>query len=327
MPNDPWRELPIPNASALSAVRIVPELPWNIHWARGADGHYRLLIDAPGLEEEAVRVPTLRGIDARFVSDGERRLMLRLVEDELLETFAILCGDLVSATRGARDAREAAGLAIRRTIGWHRLLRGGSPSGLSVEEQQGLVAELSLLDRVRAVLPAGDAVRSWQGPLGAPKDFEFNGVAIECKAHQSGARAGVAISSEHQLDQGGLDMLVLCTTEVNPAGRNASGGVSVNELVANLGQVLRLDDLDAADEFERRVGLAGVRPDDDGILQRWQVGRRRHFHVTGAFPRIIASQVPVGVRDVRYTVDLAQLEPFAIDEEVAISALAQGVGG
>ena len=209
-----------------------------------------------------------------------------------------------------------------RTWRWHHLLRGGGGTLLSPEEQKGLIGELLVLERI--LLPhveASAAVTAWRGPLGSPKDFEIGRVAIEVKARRGGATPTVAITSEDQLDESGVDSLFLYVVELDEAPEDATDGVTVREVADRVYEQLYSLDPGAAGVFESLILAAGVRAEDDYSNSHWLEGPSRVYLVTGEFPRIARSDVRPGVSYVRYTVSLDDCEPF----QMSVSALAEAL--
>ena len=63
--------------------------------------------------------------------------------------------------------------------------------------------------------------------------------------------------------------------------------------------------------------------EDDYSSHRWLEGATRIYLVTGNFPRITSSEIRSGVSNVRYSVSLADSEPFA----TSMSALNEALAG
>ena len=323
---NPWREIEPPSlADAVNARRVDAKLPWNFFWARGADRGVFLTLSHAAESTPSTPMPSLRDIEVTLSPPDQantRILALKLLDPGQQDIFHTLCRDIISVAARAESEAEAVSVVLMRTWRWHHLLRGGGGTLLSPEEQKGLIGELLVLECV--LLPhmeASAVVTAWRGPLGSPKDFEIGRVAIEVKARRGGATPSVAITSEDQLDERGVDSLFLYVVELDEAPEDATDGLTVRDVADRVREHLYSLDPGAAGVFESLISAAGVRPEDDFSHSQWLEGPSRVYLVTGEFPRIARSDVRPGVSFVRYSVSLDDCEPFL----TSVSALAEAL--
>jgi hypothetical protein len=328
MADDPWRDIPQPSSiDSLNARRVDADMPWNFFWARGIDGRCQLILRHASESSTSVRLPRLRDIDISLAtSDGDRSrtLVFRLLDSSHRDIFYNLCLDIMGAAADADSEREAVAVTLARTWRWHHLLRGGE-GRLSPEEQKGLIGELLVLERLLlSRLSAMDAVSSWRGPLGAPKDFEVGRIALESKARRAAATPFVAISSEHQLDTSGVDALFLHVVELDEGPSDATDNFTVSFIVDHVRNEILSTDEGAVDKYDSLLLAAGFRPDDDYSDSCWVEGKSRLYHVAPGFPRISVDGISTGITNVRYSVALKACEPFLCDESALEAALKGG---
>jgi len=220
----------------------------------------------------------------------------------------------VSCAAGAGTEREAVHLAIARTWRWHHLLRGGSDSRLTLEEQKGLIGELLVLERhLLPNLAPADAVSAWHGPLDSPKDFEVGHICIEVKTRRGAATPHVVISSENQLDGSGIDLLFLYVIDLDWAPGGAANSFSLADIAARVRQAIMASDDAAAVLFDELLAAAGFRRTDDYSDSLWVEGGHRVCRVIDGFPRITADQIASGVSDVKYSLSLVSCQPFLVE--------------
>ena len=327
MTENPWRDIEPPRiASSVSSRRVDAELPWHFFWARGADRAVFLTLSHASESTPTTPPPRLRDIQITLApadDAGTRILALKLLDSSQQDTFFTLCRDILSVAGRAASEAEAVSVALNRTWRWHHLLRGGGRL-LSAEEQKGLMGELLVLERL--VLPnlgASAAVTAWRGPLGSPKDFEIARVAIEAKTRCGGATPSLSITSESQLDERGVDSLFLHVVELDEAPTDATDGVTLHDVAERIrGRLLSLDP-GSGGVFETRLSASGYREEDDYSSHRWLEGATRIYLVTGNFPRITSDAMRSGVSNVRYSISLADCEPFA----TSVSALNKALAG
>lgn len=319
MIDDPWRSLPPSTSSdSLSARRVDPDVPFSFYWALGADRKCLLLLRHSVEAAPSTRLPKIKGIEVT-IAEGEAHstavLVLRLQDSSQRDLFYRLCTDIVSSVRNAGCEKEAVAGTLARTWRWHHLLRGGGDQRLSPEEQKGLIGELLVLRLLLDHLSAHDAIIAWRGPLGAPKDFEVGRVAVESKARRGAAVPHIAISSEHQLDTSGVDVLLLVVHEVDQAPADKSEGLNLTEFANQLSR--RFADMDSGSiaSFDMLLMSAGFRWEDDYSDAKWLVGRELLYCVRSEFPSLTPASFPAGVLNVRYSVALHACEPFLITPE------------
>ena len=327
MGKDPWEEIDPPSiAGSVAARRVDANLPWDFFWARGVDGRVLLTLRHSTSSAPTVQLPRLREIEVTLAPPDEsdtQFLVLKLLDSNQRNIFQILCEDIISAAIQSESESGAVSAALSRTWRWHHLLRGGRGTLLSPEEQKGLLGELFVLERL--LLPrmdASSAVTAWRGPLGAPKDFEVARVAIEAKARRGGATPSLSITSESQLDESGVDSLFLHVVELDEAPMDGQQGVTLHDVAERIRGRLHSLDPGSTGILEARLSAAGYRMEDDYSSHRWLEGATRIYLVSGDFPRITSDEIRSGVSNVRYSVSLADCEPFAISVTALDKALA-----
>lgn len=330
--SDPWKDLKPPaEATTVSGRRVDPELEWNLYWAVGSDRSCLLILQHTPGNRPRNKLPNLRGleIELRASQDGDHALLvIRLKDNEQRDIFHRLCLDVVTATRLAESEEEAIERFLARTWRWHRLLRAGPDKRLSDEEQKGLIGELQLLKRhLFPSIGIEASVRSWTGPLDAPKDFEVGRVCIEVKARRGASTPYVTVSTEHQLDTTGIDALFLSVVEVTATPEDDPNGLTITDVARSVLEEVRRQDVSVVDLMEERLLAVGFDWDDDYSDRKWLIGAEHLYDVTEGFPRVTPDMYPAGVSNVRYAISLQECEAFRTDHARMISQLVRGESG
>lgn len=326
---DPWSDLSPPRAAdSINARRVDTDIPWGFYWARGIDNRCLLVLRHAASSSPRGHLPKMKGLEVNLTEGeepGTRMLVLRLIDTAQREIFHRLCLDLVAAAGKGTTEAEAVNLALVRTWRWHHLLRGGGDGRLSLEEQKGLIGELMVLETlILPILSAADSVAAWHGPLGAPKDFEVGRVCIEAKARRGAATPYVAISSEHQLDTSGIDLLFLHVSELDQELSAAKDGFTLTTVAERCRTRIATSDRGATEPFEALLEATGFRWEDDYSDVQWAIGRQHLFKVTSGFPAITAGSCPGGVTNVRYSLSLIECEPYRATIDEVTAALSGG---
>lgn len=320
MKSDPWDSLDPPKVSeSINARRVDAGLKWGLFWAKSVEDKCLFVIQHDRESAPKGRLPRLEGIDVKEAagSGGDGRILVFTLNESIhRDLFHSLCLDIVACVSTAEDEKEMVHKALARTWRWHHLLRGGRDQRLSLEEQKGLIGELVFFERhLLKVLKAADVVAAWVGPLGAPKDFEIGRACIEVKTRRGGATPHVQVSSESQLDESGLDALFLFVIDLDRAPADSGTGLTLTELVSRVRERVEQSDAASVVAFDNVLAAAGFRWTDDYSDMRWVIGSVHAYRVTGGFPRLAASAIPVGVSGVRYSIALCQCDPFGVEPQ------------
>lgn len=307
---DPWADIARP-VSGYTARRIDPTHPGHLFWARDADGRAALLLRYDASAATADPRPALHGVDILEPPENEGlgTLVLVLKSHEDLEIFLQLCRDIIETTRSCGGDAAVLSSVILRTWKWHRLLRGSADPRLGPEEQQGLIGELLVAERLLASYAATAVMSFWRGPLDEPKDFVLEDRAIEVKARHL-TKEMVRISSEEQLQLNPGQALFLVVSSLSPADPATPGAFTLDELVDRLGARLKAHP-SAAVVFESRLKDARYSGDHDYSDAWWAEIGLSAYEVTPHFPRIEATQLAPGVSGVRYDLMLEACDSYA----------------
>ena len=317
MNSDPWKDIAPPDSStAINGRRVDADGKWNFFWARDIAGKHLLVLGFE-CDPSAARLPRPKGIEVAMHGGETRRgamLTLALLDAGHRDIFYRLCVDIVAAAAGASTESEAIAITIARTWRWHHLLRGGGDGRLSIEQQKGLIGELFVMERLLlGSISGADAVASWTGPLGAPKDFEIGTVCLEAKARRGAATPAIAVSSEHQLDSTGTAALFLHVTDLARGSVDTPDSFSVTDVARRV--VSRVSGLDpgALEPLESLLAATGFQWADDYSDCLWIEIATHLYEVVEGFPRLTYDGVPAGVSRVKYSIALAECEPFSVD--------------
>ncbi|WP_432957119.1 PD-(D/E)XK motif protein [Micromonospora haikouensis] len=261
-------------------------------------------------------LPSTRGLAIEFATapDGSTELQVILTADEQREVFNPLIADVATTAYTAEGPAEALTAAIERFEHWRRLLQSIRDTGLSEEARQGVFGELVVLrDHLCPVLPFGEAVSAWRGPMGANQDFELTTCAIEVKTGTGRSPRSIAIASERQLDETGTDLLLLAHLSLDE--RRGGSGESLNAVVDSLRETspsmaarARIDDL-----LIRAGYLSEHRHLYDEV--RYTVRSTEFWHVTEDFPRITEADLRPGVGGCRYRISTVGLDHYGVSAE------------
>lgn len=238
----------------------------------------------------------------RFFVLGER-------ERQPTAVYAALVEDLWSQVADLTGWDAVANGLQKRLTRWGDFFSEIGPRGLSATAQRGLFGELWFI--ANHLIPAvgvGQGLQAWIGQRQAHQDFQLAEAAIEVKTSIAKQLIEIRIANERQLDDRGIPALylaVLLLTELELGGDSLPDQVNrVRELAASAG---------ALAVFEARLLDAGYLDEQAHLYGRGYVLRSFHaFKVKEGFPRLLEEDLPAGVGDVSYAIDLAIAKPFEV---------------
>lgn len=224
--------------------------------------------------------------------------------------FSMVCADLISVSKSSADAATASRLLCNRLIAWKRFFESKGEQGITREEYVGLWGELHVMGAmISAGTPPSDALRAWLGPIGAPHDYSFGTRAIEVKTSASAEMGLVHISNVMQLDDSSLSHLYLVCIHCD---FRPEVGMSMSELRDGIREQLGPA---LSGSFTDCLVSRGLGEPDVSPWAKWgfTVMSVRAFAVQGAFPRFRINDVPPGVVDVTYALQLGACSPYGVD--------------
>lgn len=287
-------------------LRIDPLHPGDFFAAEDSEGRKGLVLL---LDAEPPSPPKLESLEVAVSQrpDGRWVLSVYLHGGALLPPFTQLCEDLIESSRRA-PPDQIGTFVVARLHRWHDLLESAHAKW-SMSKLRGFIGELRLLGMAADAHGLEAAVRAWAGPYSSPQDFALPGQWIEVKATYPTART-VRITSSDQLAAPGELLLAVFTFATLVPGQ---AGISALELVTAFEQRLASDGhADVRLEFAKRLSVLGFDPTADYSTVTFREDALHFFHVADEFPRITPADLPAGVAEVMYDIELGALPPFEI---------------
>jgi hypothetical protein len=266
---------------------------------------------------------TFECVIADFSGLAAGRIGIAIVlRDPMFEDlFGVFGDEIVSTVRqnpGATEAARAVGRCIAR---WRRFTERHQGL-LSDEAIQGLIGELVVLARCTGRLGPVAAVTGWVGPQDALRDFELPDASIEVKTYRSDSGTTIRINDPQQLDDEGVRPVYVAAVRL---ARMESAGYRLPELIARARELVATD-ADAADLFDERVAASGYLPvHAAAYTDHFVVEHLALYRVRPGFPRLRAADVPAGVVNVHFSIQLAALAEFGVDPGPSIGSSTPGI--
>jgi len=240
--------------------------------------------------------------------NGKVRLCLVLKEEQYADIFGTLVDDVAKTTVEKDSPSQAIRTFMARLHAWRQFL-GRLAQALTPNAQQGLFGELIFLsEMILPHLAVNDGVKAWVGPEGAPRDFALGRDEVEVKTVKLGKR-NFSVSNLEQLNDPGDLRIILCIYH-----HENTGSVTLPDLVKKLRGRIQKEDPSALDLFENKILKAGYHDIHENVYtSNHQLSKTSLFLVKENFPRLIRTDIPQGVQEARYDVDLLACEPFRLE--------------
>jgi hypothetical protein len=289
--------------------RVCPDHLLDLFIGFSVAGEREFTLESSAADFDADEIPAFENIDVQLGDiKGTQSLTLRLTDRGLTDLFSNICSDLVEASLMAETPESAIQIFVVRLSRWAELLRRRRDNELSLNAQLGLLGELYMLVWIidECCVDAPLAVRGWRGPDGDTNDIGLNSVRIEVKAKLSTQRQSLIISSLDQLDWDGRNLFIAVNRFCS-----SDEGVSLESLVSAVSSKLATNSHGLM-EFQRKLIVAGYDPSAGYVDKKYKFEGLRVYRVAEGFPRLIPSNVPMGISKVKYEVVSEVINDFLI---------------
>ncbi len=237
--------------------------------------------------------------------DGLVWLALTRSPNGNIELFSAMVSDVLQAilTDSIEESRRELHVFLGRVRAWQEFMRKGAVP-LSVENEVGLVGELTLLEKMLEVgLVPEAAIGAWRGPLGGLRDFELGFGAIEVKTTIASNGMIAKIGSLEQLDDSNCKPIFLGA--VKYALREC--GQTLPEKITAIRSRLESDPITLF-EFDDRVLAAGyMTTHSSQYHRRYFLREITILEITESFPKLMHGNVTPGVISARYEINIEPL--------------------
>jgi hypothetical protein len=268
----------------------------------------------------AARLPEVHGLDITASVSNPGKVELRIAESmgTVSSVFETVIEDVVQNL--SQELATNALVEVCRRLDLWKSFFAVSKTGLSLNQQAGLFAELTVLvDVMCPTIGEERAARSWYGPDGALQDFSDDRFGIEVKSVSSTGPANVTIANERQLDDRLVGELLLAAYKVDI--RETGNGLTLPKIVEAVRTRLAGSE-SASALFEAKLIRSGYSDvHRTKYLHRMTVRSSSWFRVAGSFPRITEQELPPGISHVSYKVNVESCQEWALEPELAIETI------
>lgn len=245
--------------------------------------------------------------------EDKLELYIYLLENDLKDIFSLFIQNILEEIEKSVTESEAVKTTLNVVSKWKKLFDKINFNGLSLEQQKGLIGELlflnTLLDDDKTI---ANAVKFWTGAEQdfQAKDFTLGSVGVEVKFTAS-KQPRIKVSNERQLDADNLSELFLILFSTEAVKDN---GISLNSIVEQTRQKISTEEERSI--FNTKLQLNGYFDEDKEHYGRmYSLKKTFVFAVTSQFPKIVINQLPLGIYDTSYSIEISAVEGFIVELE------------
>lgn len=247
-------------------------------------------------------------------------LAILLINKQHEDIFSTLCEDLIFGVSEVASEETLLEKLSERLAKWQSLLEKIGKQGLSDEEQRGLYGEIYFLRFfLNNSYDKNYCIKSWLGPERSVQDFQYSNWAVEVKTTHGNNHQKIHINSERQLDDTIIEKIFLYHLSLD---MRIGNGESLNFLVDDVIEKLK-DSTSANNSFKLKLLESGYYEIHRNLYNEkgYTIRQENIYRVSGNFPRIIESQIPTGVGDLKYSIVLSESEEWKINQETLLNQI------
>lgn len=246
-------------------------------------------------------------------TENKIELYIYLLDNDLKDIFSLFIQNILEEMETSVTENEAIKTTLNVVSKWKKLFDKINFNGLSLEQQKGLIGELlflnTLLDDEKTFANAVNYWTSAEIDFQA-KDFTLGSVGVEVKFTAS-KQPRIKVSNERQLDAENLSELFLILYSTEAVKDN---GISLNSIVEQTRHKITTEEERSI--FNAKLQLNGYFDEDKEHYGRmYSLKRTFVFKVTSDFPKIVKGQLPLGIYETSYSIEISAVENFIIETE------------
>jgi len=276
--------------------------------------HLYIMTTAKNVEIPELKNFRFKGVEIYTLpNDAENKieLYIYLLDNDLKDIFSLFIQNILGDIEKSVTESEAIKTTLNVVSKWKKLFDKLNFNGLTLEQQKGLIGELLFLNFLLSHEKTSKyAVNAWTSSEQEfqAKDFTLGSVGIEIKFTSSN-QPRVKVTNERQLDSESFSELFLVLYSTEAVKDN---GISLNSMVEQTRQNISI----AEDRsiFNGKLQLNGYFDEDrENYGRMYSLKRTFGFIVNSEFPKIIKTQLPLGIYDTSYSIEISAIEEFIID--------------
>lgn len=250
-----------------------------------------------------------------FDFENTKELNIYLLDSQLKDIFSLFIGNILEEIYDCITENEALIETSNTVLKWKKLFDKINFQGLTLEKQKGLLGELLLFNSfLEEDYPIDNLIESWTGPDYEDRDYLFGSKGIEVK-FTSSKTPKIKITSERQLDAQNLSHLYLILYVAEGVKDN---GFSLNSIIKKIRDKISKNH-NSLKFFNEKLILIGYFDEDfENYTTQYAIRNNYKYLVENDFPKIVSSDLAIGIFNASYYIELSSIEPFIVNVKSVI---------
>jgi len=303
------------STNGFTSLRISATCISEIFIAVSQEGHRCLILSLPERIKANINSVIKEKLSLIHYSDTNY-LVLALHTDDYIDLFDDLIRSLYNAIYDIPDDKDSLKIFIQTFYKWSEFFEDEKSDRLSKDIIKGIFGELwvlkSLLEK-NDFSKVNDILGSWKGPYDQGHDFILDEKDIEVKTKDI-SKLDIRISSEYQLENDHGKALELLVVSVED---DIVNGTSIKDIVIEIKNIV-INMLGDVSILLKALRLKGLTLKNIGIYDNYRfkpVSKTVYDCDNDKFPKLIRSEMPSMINNVKYNIRLNLLKEFILRQE------------
>lgn len=266
--------------------------------------------------EDYIKISNINGIKFElqdiFENNNMYSCMLISQSNDEYNIFEIVVNSIIQELKKLQTNNKIINVIQNSILNWKRFFERDNKIIMSENVQQGLYAELLLLEFL--IKEFGEkSVFYWAGCEKELHDFYINNSAVEVKSSSIRKPYEIRISSENQLSTTDIagNLYLYCVF----LKKSSIDGENICEIIKRI-KVLLKNDVSCMNEFNNKIFLAGYIENNEELYKCFFRKRDiKYYEINAGFPCIIPNNLMTGITHVQYTISIDKCSDYEINSE------------
>ena len=311
---DKWQTINYSSMSDFEFIRIdtvcIPELNIGLN----SELNRCLILELPEINNVDFQPKIKQNLTIDFFKDTNY-IVIQLTDNNFHDLFNDLIISLYQRIKLMTDVDEYSKELILTFYKWSEFFEDKISDRLSENQIKGLFGELIVLRSLvfdTSSSKVNDVLNSWKGPYDLGHDFVLDQKDIEVKT-KINSKTDIGISSEYQLENDFAKELELLVISVE---NDFVEGFSIKDLIFEIkNQVIEMlgdSSIILKAISQKGLSLKNIHQYDN---YRFKPISQVIYKCSGFFPKLIRSNIPLEISNVKYKVKLNTLDEFIISKK------------
>jgi hypothetical protein len=309
-----WDLLKPENKDGFKSIRISPDCIPDLYIGIDINSIRCLILKLPLINDTDFQSIIKQNLSIELFRDS-KWIVIKLLNNSFTDLFNDLIMSLFNKIKDEVNSENYIRIFIEIFYKWSEFFIDNSINRLSELTIQGIYGELLFLNEMISQKKSdnvNEIIQSWQGLYDRGHDFIFNDINIEVKTKEEN-NLDISISSEFQLEPEPAKPLKLVVVNIL---KNKNGS-TLGQLVLITRQLIveRLGDFTIVLKALAQKGLTLKSINEYEHIKFEPINIITYDCMNSNFPKIVRSEIPSLINNVKYNVRINALKEFIIDKK------------